>query len=487
MTIVFTASEMVPFCKTGGLADVVGSLPLALARLGHEVAVILPGYLVIDREKFGFERIDIPLDTIPVGWHNKPAAVEKASYNGITVWLLDNEEYFSRSGLYGDENGDWPDNGERFIFFARGVVELIRALGLKPDVMHAHDWQAGLVMAYLATLYHEDPAFKGTATVFTIHNLGYQGLFPQESFPLTDIPREEFSWRKMEFWGKVSYLKSGIVYADAVTTVSGRYADEITREPLGFGLHGVLAERRNVLFGILNGIDQKEWNPTSDRALPARYSLKELSGKRMCRNALLDECGLNARADVPVFGMVTRLDSQKGLDILEESMGRLAAMDIRIVILGAGTAEHQDAMRELAGRYRDRLSVTIGFDGAFARRIYGGSDAFLMPSRYEPCGLGQLIAMRYGTLPVVHETGGLADTVRDLDKNPREGNGFSFREYSADALVDTVARAVKVFRASGRKRWEGARIRAMEGDYSWLASAKKYVDLYERFGNRKIR
>ncbi len=484
MKILFTASEMVPFCKTGGLADVIGALPPVLAGMGHEVSVMLPGYSTIDRERYGFkERKEV--FRVPVGLGTQPLSISSTLWKGVTIHLLENDMFLNRNGLYGNEEGDYTDNGRRFVFFSRGVIEAARHLGLKPSVIHAHDWQTGMVMPYLATVYANDPWFKATATLLTIHNLGYQGIFPQHVFSLTDISREEFNWKKMEYWDNVSFLKSGIAYADAVSTVSEKYAEEITMEPLGFGMHGILAERRYDLYGILNGIDQNEWNPSTDKSIPAMYSITDMKGKKVCRKALLDTCGLKAKANIPVIGMVTRLDDQKGLDIIEEAMGRLASMDIRMVILGKGNAEHHEKMRELAARYTDHLHVVIGFDNKMARRIYAGSDVFMMPSKYEPCGLGQLIAMKYGTLPVVHATGGLADTVCDIDVNPKDGNGFSFDQYSSDALVETMARAVKVFRVPGRALWKKAVRHAMAEDFSWKGAAEKYVEIYDKIGNRE--
>ena len=484
MNILFAASEMIPFCKTGGLADVAGSLPPVLAEMGHQVTVMLPGYTTIDRKKFKFKEIGNNIG-IPVGNDLKPLTVSKTVFRGVAIYLLENTEYFNRQGLYGDVSGDYPDNGERFIFFSRGVLETIRTLGLKPDIIHAHDWQSGLVTAYLATLYKDDPVFKKTGTLFTIHNLGYQGLFDEKIFAKTGIPREEFTWKKLEFYDKVSFIKGGIVYADAVSTVSETYAKEITREPLGFGLHGALAERGSNLFGIVNGIDTDDWNPATDISIPAQYNSNKMEGKTICRRELLRTCTMKAGETIPVFGMVTRLDDQKGLDIFEKAIGRLIALDIRMVILGTGTAQHHAAMNELSERYHGSLTVFLKFDNNLAKQIYAGSDAFLMPSRYEPCGLGQLIAMRYGTLPVVHATGGLADTVHDVGENPKEGNGFVFDEYTADALVDAVGRAVKTLRSSGRKHWNTAIHNAMTADYSWKKSAEKYCDLYSKIGNRK--
>ena len=483
MTILFTASEMVPFCKTGGLADVIGALPPVLAEMGHDIFVMLPGYSVIDRARYGFKSMNEKF-SIPVGKEMKMLAISSTQWKGITVYLLENDEYFGRGGCYGDVQGDYEDNGERFIFFARSIVEAALHLKLVPDIVHVHDWQASLVIPYLATVYAGEPQFDRTATLFTIHNLGYQGVFPQHLFSLTGLPDEALHWTKMEYWGNVSFLKGGIVYADAVSTVSETYAGEITGKELGFGLDGVFAERRNDLYGIVNGIDQDEWNPGTDTVIPAQYSSDDMSGKEKCRRTLLKVCGMKANSNIPVVGMVTRLDDQKGLDILEEGTGRLAALNVRMVILGTGTKEHNETMKRLASRYPDRIHVVIGFDNDMARLIYAGSDAFLMPSRYEPCGLGQLIAMRYGTLPVVHATGGLADTVRDIDNHREDGNGFTFSTYSSDELVDTVARTVKVFREHGRLRWIRAVKHAMKQDFSWKTSAKKYINLYNQIRNR---
>ncbi len=482
MKILFAASEMVPFCKTGGLADVIGALPRVLADMGHDVAVMLPGYSVIDRKRYGFRKKPRRID-IPVGRKKKPLVISSTQWKGVKVFLLENEDYFGRDGLYGDDGGDFDDNGYRFAFFSRGVLEAAKRLRFKPDIVHTHDWQAGLVNTYLATVYAKDRWFKGAATLFTIHNLGYQGVFPEKVFSVTGLPREEFHWTKLEYYGEISFIKGGIVYADAVSTVSEKYAVEIMEESMGFGLHGALAERRSELYGIVNGIDENLWNPAKDRSIPAVYGTGDKKGKKICRKALLDACGLKAGIYVPVIGMVSRLDEQKGIDILEEAMGRLVAMDIRMVILGAGSVEYQKKMRTLAGRYPECLHVTIGFDNNLAKLIYAGSDAFIMPSKYEPCGLGQLIAMKYGTLPIVHSTGGLADTVRDTDVHPDGGNGFVFDKYSSDALVGAVARAVVTFRKKGRRIWKKIVQNAMNEDFSWKKSAEKYINLYKQIGN----
>lgn len=483
MTIVFAASEMVPFCKTGGLADVLGALPPVLAGLGHDVHVILPGYGSIDRERFGFIGEDMARE-LPLGAETRPMTASSATWRGVSVHLVENRYLFDREGLYGGIAGDYPDNAARFIFFSRGVVEVIRALGIEPDIIHIHDWQAALVAPLVRLTCAGEPAFDNASVLFTIHNLGYQGNFGPEVFDLTGLPPEAFTWTTMEFWGRVSFLKGGIVYADAISTVSATYAEEITGETLGFGLHDVLAERRRDLHGIVNGIDTSLWDPATDSAIPARYSAEDLSGKAACREALLRTCGLAAKPTVPVIGIVTRLDDQKGLDIIEEAVGRLVPLDIRLVILGTGTKKHHEAMDLLKSRYPDTIQVMLRYDDGMARLIYSGADMFLMPSRYEPCGLGQFIAMRYGTLPIVRRTGGLADTVTDITADPRNGTGFSFGDYSAEALIGAMTRAVTLFRGKGGTAWTAAVQRAMRADFSWDSSARLYAGLYTSITGR---
>jgi len=473
---------MAPFCKTGGLADVMGALPPALASMGHETHVILPGHAVIDRSAYGF-REQCAQFQVPVGPVTKPVTITSAEWRGTHVHLIENGEYFDRPALYGDERGDYYDNGPRFVCYCRGVLEAARCLGIKPDVISAHDWQAGLVPAYLKTVYINDFFFRDVRSAFTIHNLGYQGNFAPWVFSLSGIPESEFHWQRMEYYGNISFLKSGLVYSDAITTVSGRYAKEITSEPLGFGMQGVLAERRKDLYGILNGIDDREWDPSTDMELPARYTVENTENKRECRAALQNKFGLSLDENTPLLGVVSRLDPQKGFDILEEAMSRIISLNTGIAILGTGTREYMDAMERMAARYPQQVKIILKFDIALSRLVYAGSDAFLMPSRYEPCGLGQMIAMRYGSLPVVHATGGLADTVFDLDHDPEGGNGFSFDDYTADALADAVARAVKAFREPAMQRWKKAMHRGMRTDFSWRRSAEKYGALFKKLRN----
>ena len=484
MKIVFAASEMTPLCKTGGLADVVGALPPVLASKGHEIHVMLPGYGSIDREAWGFNaRSD--RQGIYLGQTVTALTMSSAEYRGVQVHLLENADFFSRQGLYGDENGDYGDNDMRFIFYSRATVEAMKKLGIRPDIVHGHDWQAGLVMTYLATLYRQDPFFADTRTLFTVHNLGYQGIFSFGAFTLTGLSVSEFHWQKMEYYGNVSLLKGGLVYADALSTVSRTYAREVATPAGGLGLDGVFYERKDSLHGIVNGIDTDMWDPSGDPKIPAAYSYDDLGGKKTCRAALLEKAGLNAKAGDMVIGIVSRLDDQKGFDIIESAIDQIVSLGVRLIVLGTGTLRHHEAMTALQERYPDSISVFLRFDEGLAHLIYAGSDAFLMPSRYEPCGLGQLIAMRYGTLPIVRSTGGLADTVVDLTQDPRTGNGFAFTDYSPGTLADAVERAVDSFGKKGRSRWTNAMRRAMLGDYSWTAAAAKYIDLYESIRNHR--
>lgn len=482
MNILFAVSEMSPFFNIGERADVIGTLALALKDIGHKITVMLPGFSDINRYRYGFKSSELVIP-IPIGRELRPIAVSSAEWNGITAYLLENDD-FKHGNLYEDVRSNKSENGLRFACFSRGVIEAAKALRIKPDVVHVHEWQSAPVIAYLATTFADDPSYKNTAKLFTIHNLGDQGKFKESVFTMTGLPREAFSDSTMRDHGNVSFIKGGIVYADAISTVSEKYAEEITGRELGFGLQGVLSERRDDLYGIINGIDQDEWNPAVDKNIPANYSVEDLSGKEICRTELLEECGLKAGENTPLFGMVTTLNDQKGFDLLEKASERLRVLDMRFVILGMGNKLFHDALLKYESEYPERLKVILRSDKKMAHRIYAGADALLMPSRYEPCGLGQLIAMRYGTVPVVHATGGLADTVQDLYDDPENGNGISFKEYSLDALTDAVSRAVETFQAAGQTRWNRAVKKCMTQDFSWRTSARKYEELYNRIKKR---
>lgn len=463
MRILFCVSEAVPYAKTGGLADVAGALPQALGEEGVEVMLILPKY-----KQIGFraeERVSLgDKDLLAVG--EKPSE----GIEGVEVLFIRQDELYLRDSLYG-----YPDDGERFLFFDKAVLSLIKKLGWKPDVIHCNDWQTGLIPVYLRTILKDDPFYKGIATVFTIHNLAYQGNFPREIIYKAGLGEELFSFDKLEFWGQFSFMKGGIVFSDLITTVSPRYAKEIQAAEFGAGMEGALAYRKDRIRGILNGIDYRVWDPSKDEFLPAPYDVSSLENKKENKRSLQKEVGLSLK-DVPLIGMVSRLASQKGFDILSSAMDALFERDLQMVILGVGEREIEEQLRDKAVRYGDKFKLLIKFDERLAHLIYGGSDIFLMPSRYEPCGLGQMIAMRYGTVPVVREVGGLADSVEEFEPSTGRGTGFLFREYTPEALCEAIGRALDLYR--NKNAWKIVQINCMRKDFSWSASAKKYIEVY---------
>ena len=479
MKVVFVTSEMTPYAKTGGLADVCGSLPGELVDLGHEVCVVMPRYKKVDSAKFGLKKIVEGLE-VPVGSEKKFARVYSVLHQEkVDVFFIDSPEFFGHDELYGTPYGDYPDNDRRFAFFQRGALEFLRVANFKPDIIHCHDWQSGLVPVYLKTVCKADPFFKKTRTIFTIHNLAYQGNFPPDTLPTTGLGWEEFHIERLEFYGKVSFLKGGVVYADAVTTVSERYAQEIQTVEFGCGMEGVLKKRKADLYGIVNGIDLDEWNPETDPAIAFPYSLSNVERKAVCKEALQRENNLEINPDIPVFGLISRLADQKGFDILAPVMHDFAKnLGAQLVLLGTGEEKYHILFRDLAKKHAKKFGCNILFDPKMAKRIYAGADVFLMPSYYEPCGLGQLIAMRYGTVPLVRETGGLADTVREFNPRTGEGNGFVFREYAPVALYKAMEKVVAAFK--NKKIWMDAVKNCMKSDFSWKSSAKKYAELYKQ-------
>lgn len=477
MHVLLVSSEVVPFAKTGGLADVAGALPRALAGLGVEVTVALPRYRSIDGARFGFRKV---LDgvRVPVGDRQETLAVFEAPMPGARALLLGHEGFFGRDGLYQEKGQDFPDNAERFTAFARGLLEAVRLLGLAPDLLHCNDWQTGLIPSYLKTLYAGDPALGRAATLFTIHNLGYQGLFPAEQFRVTGLPWELFHWQGLEFYGKVSFLKAGLVHADCLSTVSRRYSQEIQTPEFGAGLEGVLRERAADLYGILNGVDTEEWNPATDKHLAAHYSRADLSGKAACKADLQKAMGLPVRPEVPVLGVISRLADQKGVDLVAASAEALLAEGTQVVLLGTGDPKLEAAFTALQQKQPTRAGVRIGFDVALSHKIEAGADLFLMPSRYEPCGLNQMYSLLYGTIPVVRATGGLDDTVTPFDPKSGRGNGFKFAEATPAALLAAVREALACYWS--RALWRRLVQNAMAADFSWTRSAKEYVQVYRR-------
>ena len=478
MRILMIASEAVPFAKTGGLADVVGSLPQALARLGHQVDVVIPRYRGISAGEV-IARLQVPL-----GSQVTEAAVHAVGAEGVRTLFIDEPSYFDRDYLYGVAGHDYPDNPERFAFFARAALQW--AATTRYDVIHAHDWQAGLVPVLQRRDFASHPTLGATPTILTIHNLAYQGVFDASWLPRLGLGWELMRVDALEFWGRVSFLKGGIVFSRLVTTVSPRYATEIQTPEYGFGFDGILREREADLVGILNGIDYDQWDPARDPHLPVAFDASNLAGKAAAKKRLLERAGLPVTAvtlDRPLVGLVSRLVDQKGFDLLEGLSDELPRLDASFVLLGTGERRYEDLWLGLAARHPERIAVRIGFDEPMAHLIEGGSDLFLMPSRFEPCGLNQMYSLRYGTVPVVRATGGLYDTVRNFDRASGAGTGFTFKDYSSQALLDTLRWALSLYEE--KRLWRRIQIAGMKQDFSWDHSARQYVSVYQRANGRQ--
>lgn len=473
--VIIVSSEAAPFSKTGGLGDVAGNLPVALKKLGCQAALFLPYYRSTAEAEPNIEATGLTV-TVPIAGRQLTAQVLRASYDGVPVYFIKRDEYYDRKYLYGTPEGDYFDNLERYVFFCRCVLEAVKALGVMPDVIHCNDWQTGLIPAYLRDVYRNDVFFSKTATVFTLHNIAYQGIFGPEFYNHTGLSRELFSPDGLEFWGNLNLLKSGVVYAAIITTVSETYSKEIQTAEFGCGLEGVLKKRRANLTGIVNGVNYDEWDPSKDKLIPANYSPDDLAGKSACKKAVLDEFGLKSKPDRPLAGMVSRLAEQKGFDLLAKAASDIASLDMRLVIVGSGDKKYQEQTLALAKKYPDRLAVKIAFDNRLAHLVEAGSDLFLMPSKYEPCGLNQIYSLKYGTIPVVMATGGLQDTVIQYDGH--KGTGFKFKKHTAEAFVAQIKEALAVYK--DRQAWVALQRAAMAEDYSWEASARKYVNVYER-------
>jgi starch synthase len=474
MKILFAASEAAPFSKTGGLADVAGSLPPALAGLGHEVALVMPRYRQVDIAANKLKRI--ATFHVPLGdWQERCDVLRGRTAGNVTVYFINRNIYFDRPGLYTSGQADYPDNAARFIFFSRSVLELCIALDFRPDIIHCNDWQTGLVPLYLRRAYRSAAALRRAASVFTIHNLGYQGRFWHWDTRLIGLGWDVFTPDGIEFWGMVNLLKAGIVFSDMVTTVSRTYSSEIRTPEYGCGLEGALEKRAADLRGIVNGIDYRAYDPAKDRSLSVRYSAANPAGKAACKRALLKQLGLPDRG-APLIGMVTRLADQKGLDLAAESLPRIMRLDAQCVILGTGDDRYHRLLSQAASEHPGAMRVLLEYNDALAKQIYAGCDIFLMPSRYEPCGLGQMIAQRYGTVPVVRKTGGLADTVMDYEADPANGTGFLFTDYSASALLDALDRCLTVY--EDKLRWNRIVRHCMKQDFSWQHSAREYIKVY---------
>jgi starch synthase len=489
--ILFTTSEAVPFCKTGGLGDVCGSLPQELASLGHEPVLVLPAF----RQALNCGRPVEPTGIrfeIPIGRKMVPGTFLRSSLPGdkVPVYLVHQPQYFDRAELYRENGQDYKDNCERFVFFCRAALEAIRLLDLRTELVHCHDWTTGLVPAYLKTVLCGVPPYDSISTLFTVHNIAYQGNFWHWDMELTGIDWKHFNWRQMEFYGNLSFLKTGLAFADALSTVSPRYAQEIQHAPLGCGLEGLLQQRSDDLHGIINGVDYNDWNPQSDRFLNGNNygSANWAAGKAACKAALQQELDLQPVADQPLIAMIGRMADQKGYDLVAEIMPHwLADHSAQWVILGTGEARYHELFARLAEQHPGKVAVRLTFSDELAHRIEAGADTFLMPSRYEPCGLNQLYSLKYGTVPVVHATGGLADTITnctDETLSASTANGFSFDTYNSTALTDTLERACLTY--FNRPIWEQLISNGMRQDWSWHHSACEYERLYSRSLSRSL-
>lgn len=474
MKILFTSSECVPFIKTGGLADVVGSLATVLAREGHDVRVVLPMYTAIEF-KWQQQMEHVLHFDVQLGWRRQYCGVLTLKHEGVIYYFLDNKYYFGRPYVYGLGGDEY----ERFSFFCRAVLNALPLIDFRPDIIHAHDWQSGMVPALLKIQYHHLPFYAAIRTVFTIHNLQYQGIFGiKEVQDVMGLGDGLWSADKLEFSGCANFMKAGLVYTDVITTVSPSYAEEITTAYYGERLDGLIRARRAELYGVLNGIDTELYNPQTDPIIAQTFTADTLEDKAINKKALQKELALEERADTPLFAMVGRLSNQKGLDLVDCVLSDIMAEDLQMAVLGMGDSRYTNLFSWAETKYRGKLAARFTMDNPLAHKIYAGADFFLMPSLFEPCGLSQMIAMRYGSVPIVRETGGLRDTVLSYNEDTGEGNGFSFQNYNAHDMLSVVRRALDFYKGK-RDVLQTLRRRGMEGDYSWTHSAREYVSLYQ--------
>lgn len=479
LSILFSASEAVPFAKSGGLADVVGSLPKYLHALGHDVRLVMPRYYIIDRERLGLELLPGVL-TVPMGiLGNEYCSVYTGSLpdSDVPVYFLEHEGYYGRKGLYDEGNIAFPDNDRRFIFLSKATIELCKMLNFRPDIIHTHDWHTAAIPLLLNTAYKNDPYAGKAASVLTIHNMEYQGSFPPATMEILAVGWEQFTFLGVEKDDRVNLLKGGIYNATLLSTVSEGYADEIKTPQFGCGLENVLRERSGDLFGILNGVDYSEWNPETDRYIAARYSVHDMQGKSICKAELQQMMGLPEAADIPLFGVVSRMVKQKGIDFLAAALPEILKLDLQLVMLGEGEPWAHFYFGGMAAKHPEKMKVVVGYDNALAHRIEAGADFFLMPSAFEPCGLNQMYSMRYGTLPIVRATGGLDDSVVNLDEGELRGTGFKFWDLTAGALFDTVGWAVYTW-YNRKETIRMLRLNAMQQRFAWEAAAARYEELY---------
>jgi len=476
MNIILASSEVSPFAKTGGLGDVSEALPLALSKFRTHASVIMPFYKLVRQN--GFKPSLIKSDIgLKIGSRDLRFDLFSLDYKNVKFYFVRNDDLYDRDGLYGTPRADHADNAVRFAFFSKAVLESIPYIG-RPDILHCNDWQTGLIPLYLKYSYRDKRDFKDIKVLFAIHNMAYQGLFGKEAVEELGLPEETFTQDGVEFYGKTSFIKSGIVYSDAVSTVSEGYAKEVLTEEFGCGLDGILRTRRDSLYGILNGADYSTWNPESDRFIAKNFTKENLAPKLECKKELCGEFGIEFDKARPIIGMITRLAEQKGVDLVVEGMERLLELGANFVILGTGDEKYNNLFKDFDKRYRGRAGARLAFDNPLAHKIEAGCDMFLMPSRYEPCGLNQMYSLKYATIPVVRATGGLEDTIEDFDTRTKKGNGFKFKEASCDSMLEAIARAVGVFK--NKKSWRVLQKNGLKCDFSWDASAKRYLELYKK-------
>jgi starch synthase len=484
LRVLFVTPEAVPFAKTGGLADVAGALPKFLQSLGCEVRVVMPFYRMVRESGLPVQPLGEEIEVPYRGEVLRADLYTGELSGGVPIYFIGREEFFDREFLYATPKGDYFDNAERFIFFSKAACILARQIRFSPEILHHHEWQSGLIPAYLKSVYRDDPFLSRAADVFTIHNIAYQGLFKKEKFWLTDLPAEMYSPEGVEFWERINFMKAGIVYADVINTVSRKYGEEIQTAEYGYGLEGILRKRKEDLYGILNGVDYEEWDPSRDRYIAARYSVEDPSGKRECKRDLLREVGLPSSLErVPLLGMISRLTDQKGFDLLAEILEDLFKLDIGFVLLGTGEQKYHDLFAGVARRFPKKTGIRIAYDDRLAHKIEAGADLFLMPSKFEPCGLNQIYSLKYGTIPIVRATGGLDDTIVNYHPVTGEGNGFKFVPYEARAFLNRIKAAIGFY--GQPNPWRRLMRNAMTADFSWQRSAESYVQLYRRAMEKK--
>lgn len=487
LKILFVTSELFPFVKTGGLADVSAALPQMLTELGHEVRILVPKYGAIDSRKYKIhdvvrlKDINLKIGDREIIFSLRSSFLPSPKVR-VQIYFLDSPDYFgNRKSLYSDPitGEEYKDNDERFILLTRAVFELSQKLLWSPDIIHCNDWQCGLIPAYLKNIYNNDPHFTNFKTLFTIHNISYQGVFPKTTFDKTGLPASLNSEKGILHNGKVNYLKSGLLFADCINTVSECYAKEIVSDPkLSNGLNTLLKKRQNDLYGLVNGIDESEWNPEKDKFIPKKFSLKTLENKAVNKQALVERFNLKYDENIPVIGIISRLTEAKGVDLIIDAFDKLMKHNIQVVLLGTGERKYHQAIDKFARKYSDKFACYLGFNDELAHLIEAGADMYLMPSKYEPCGLNQMYSLAYGTVPIVRETGGLADTITRYDEKTGTGNGFMFKNFDSSAMLKEIERAIKIF--YDKSAWMKIVKEGMKIDFSWRASAKKYLDLYKK-------